>query len=158
MSYICFGVKAFRPNRTINIAHLTQQQLVQFLTSLAMTRFGSKSNHQGRVRSSRPTPSIDVQGRKSMYKSEHQVLSLLQPSIEPITFPCRADTLHITPRTRVNCNVKYELRKSGFLQNFSNKDGHLKLQNGYNTTKKGRLSMFVIYPPLYMNIKQQHER
>ena len=69
---------------------------------------------------------------------------------EPITFPCRADALHITPRTRVNRNVKYELRKSGFLQNFSNKDGHLKLQNGFTTTKK-RETFYVcdLSAPLY---------
>ncbi len=35
-----FGTKAFPPTHTINVAHLTYQQLEQLLTSLAMMRFG----------------------------------------------------------------------------------------------------------------------
>ncbi len=40
-----------------------------------------------------------------MADSEHQVLGLQRPSIEPITFPCRADALNVIPRTRVH--LKY---------------------------------------------------
>ncbi len=35
-----FGAKAFPPTCSINIAHLTQQQQVQLLTPLSLTRFG----------------------------------------------------------------------------------------------------------------------
>ena len=42
ISCACLFGKAFPPNRTINVAYLTQQQQVQLLTSLAMTRLGRR--------------------------------------------------------------------------------------------------------------------
>ncbi len=40
--------------------------------------------------------------RASQFKAEHQVLGLPGPSIEPITFPCRADALYVMPGMWVN--------------------------------------------------------
>ncbi len=46
----------------------------------------------------------DRRGRALSIKSEHWAsgtgTSVPQPSIEPITFPCRGDALHVMPQTR----------------------------------------------------------
>ena len=52
---ILFGAKAFPTTRTINVEHLTQLQLVQILTALAMTQFGLSIDHQSRALSMNTT-------------------------------------------------------------------------------------------------------
>ena len=44
-------------------------------------------------------PSIEGELKASKH---HLASGLPRPSIEPITFPYRADTLHVMPRTRIN--------------------------------------------------------
>ncbi len=67
-----------------------------------MPRFWPSIEHQGRVLVSMLNliPSIVI-------KAEHQVIGLPLPSIEPITFPYRADALRVMPRTKVNKQNKF---------------------------------------------------
>ena len=56
-----------------------------------MTRFGWS------IEPSRPSPSFEAEYSEHWCtKSSNYVLGLLWPSLEPITFPCRADTLHVS--------------------------------------------------------------
>ena len=65
----------------------------KLLTSLAMTWFGL---------------SIEAEYRASGTSSKVPL-----PSIEPITFQCRADTLRVMPRTRVRSLINNIYIKSG---------------------------------------------
>ncbi len=103
------------PTRTINIVHLTQQHWIQLLTSLAMTRFGL---------------SIEAELRVSRPSIEHQVLGFQRPSIGPLTFPCRADTLRVMPWTRVVIQ-QVTLLKKKFSSN--NRIKRLIKQHRFNT-------------------------
>ncbi len=68
-----YELRLFISTRTINVAHMTQKQQAQFLTSLAITWFGSS------IEPSRPIPSIDIQGRASdtrLTTAKHQTHNL----------------------------------------------------------------------------------
>ena len=56
------------------------------LASLDMTRFGKGIEHQGK-------------------RLEHLVQSLIEQSIEPLTFPCQADALRVMLRTPINIKI-----------------------------------------------------